>query len=161
VWRAVAAHSASSPPSPAPPPVSSFSKVGKEAKSGKTGSSSLLFGGGTTSSGGNKLIKEGGKKKSKSDKMERFSFEVFGKVQGVYFRKHTKGKADELGVHGWVMNTKEGTVVGEAEGTKEKLDAMKTFLSTKGSPKSRIDKCDIKDRKEVEKAKYSSFDIRR
>ena len=32
-------------------------------------------------------------------------FEIFGKVQGVYFRKHTKSKAVKLGIKGWVKNT--------------------------------------------------------
>ena len=33
-------------------------------------------------------------------------YEVFGKVQGVFFRKHTKTTADTLGVSGWVRNQK-------------------------------------------------------
>lgn len=40
-------------------------------------------------------------------------FEVFGKVQKVFFRKHTKNKADELGLVGWVKNTKQDTVIGQ------------------------------------------------
>ena len=36
----------------------------------------------------------------------------------------TKEKADELGLVGWVMNTKEGTVIGQAEGNSEKLEKL-------------------------------------
>lgn len=35
-------------------------------------------------------------------------FEIQGKVQGVFFRKHTKAKADTLGIVGWVANTESG-----------------------------------------------------
>jgi len=44
---------------------------------------------------------------------ELYAFEVFGKVQGVFFRKHTQRRAQELGLAGWVANTAAKTVVGE------------------------------------------------
>lgn len=42
---------------------------------------------------------------------------IKGKVQGVSFRAYAKQVAEELGVHGWIKNTKEGHVetVAEAE----------------------------------------------
>ena len=49
-------------------------------------------------------------------KMQRLEYEVFGKVQGVFFRKYTKKEADKLKLTGWVMNTDKGTVVGVADG---------------------------------------------
>merc|ERR1711941_237458 len=73
----------------------------------------------------------------------KIKYEVFGKIQGVFFRKYTKKKADELGIKGWCMNTKSGTVKGEAMGTKEKIDSFKTYLRSQGSPKSSIDKAVI------------------
>ena len=33
-------------------------------------------------------------------------YEVFGKVQGVFFRKFTHEKAQSLGLRGWVKNTR-------------------------------------------------------
>ena len=48
--------------------------------------------------------------------MQRLEYEVFGKVQGVFFRKYTKKEADKLKLTGWVMNTEKGTVVGVADG---------------------------------------------
>jgi hypothetical protein len=36
------------------------------------------------------------------------NFEVFGKVQGVFFRKHTKIAADRLHLVGWCENTDAG-----------------------------------------------------
>lgn len=35
----------------------------------------------------------------------RLSFEVFGKVQGVFFRKHTKATAESLGALRWMAAT--------------------------------------------------------
>ena len=48
--------------------------------------------------------------------MQRLEYEVFGEVQGVFFRKYTKKEADKLKLTGWVMNTEKGTVVGVADG---------------------------------------------
>ena len=44
---------------------------------------------------------------SSSAPLVRCSFEVFGKVQGVFFRKYTKAQAQALGVTGWCRNTAE------------------------------------------------------
>ena len=52
--------------------------------------------------------------------MQRLEYEVFGKVQGVFFRKYTKKEADKLKLTGWVMNTEKGTVVGVADGERLK-----------------------------------------
>ena len=92
--------------------------------------------------------------------MIRIKYEVFGKVQGVFFRKYTKKEADKLGISGWVMNTDKGTVVGVAEGTKETISQFQSFLRETGSPKSRIDRCQC-DKLDVEKSSFKSFEIRR
>merc|ERR1712150_23061 len=87
-------------------------------------------------------------------------FEVFGKVQGVFFRKYTQKKAVELGLVGWVQNTNTGTVIGHVRGPAEKVKDMKSWLSTKGSPKSRIDKFESKNEKNVEKKDFREFRIK-
>uniref|UniRef100_A0A1A9VAT6 acylphosphatase n=1 Tax=Glossina austeni TaxID=7395 RepID=A0A1A9VAT6_GLOAU len=66
-------------------------------------------------------------------------FEVYGKVQRVFFRKYTASKAKDLGLHGWCKNTIDGSVKGQMEGTQQELNDMKYWLQNKGSPKSRID----------------------
>ena len=48
------------------------------------------------------------------DRFYGFRFEIHGTVQGVWFRKSTQEKADELACFGWVQNTASNTVVGEA-----------------------------------------------
>ncbi|XP_075167230.1 acylphosphatase-2-like [Haematobia irritans] len=86
-------------------------------------------------------------------------FEVFGKVQGVFFRKHTQRKAKELGLHGWIMNTPEGTVKGQMEGTQKELNEMKNWLSTKGSPKSKIENANFGDLRPTDTYTMKSFEI--
>ncbi|KAH6601526.1 hypothetical protein BASA50_001564 [Batrachochytrium salamandrivorans] len=61
------------------------------------------------------------------------SFEVFGRVQGVFFRKYTKEYADALGLVGWVRNTSTGTVVGTAQGPNESIDQLSSIESVQFS----------------------------
>ena len=49
---------------------------------------------------------------------------ITGRVQGVGFRWWTKGKADELGVSGWVRNRRDGSVEALLEGPAEAVDEM-------------------------------------
>ncbi|XP_064616592.1 acylphosphatase-1-like [Liolophura sinensis] len=72
-------------------------------------------------------------------------FEIFGRVQGVFFRKYTQKKATELGLAGWVRNTSQGTVQGVAQGPAPKITSMKTWLQTTGSPSSQIEKAEFKE----------------
>ena len=62
---------------------------------------------------------------------------VKGKVQGVWFRKYTKEKADELEIKGFVQNEFDRTVFISAEGTKQSLDKFIDWLY-EGSPLSRV-----------------------
>jgi len=70
-------------------------------------------------------------------------YEVFGKVQRVFMRKYTIQTAQKLKISGYVFNTEQGTVKGEACSTKSRLLKLKTWLSTKGSPKSKIDHVEV------------------
>ncbi|KAK7104146.1 acylphosphatase-1-like [Littorina saxatilis] len=92
-------------------------------------------------------------------KLLSVDFEVFGKVQGVFFRKHTQKTANELGVVGWVRNTQTKTVKGTMQGPPDKVEKLKIWLRTKGSPSSKITKCDFKNERELSSSSYSSFDI--
>ncbi|KTW30427.1 uncharacterized protein T551_01710 [Pneumocystis jirovecii RU7] len=69
----------------------------------------------------------------------RIHFEVWGHVQGVYFRNYIVEKANSLSIVGWCRNTSSGSVEIEAEGTKHNLDAFKEWLQYEGSPLSRVD----------------------
>lgn len=85
-------------------------------------------------------------------------FEVFGKVQGVFFRKYTKKKADLLNLKGWCKNTARGTVQGEAVGSAQQMPSFVKYLESEGSPKSRIENCDITEVEKLDQT-YTSFSI--
>lgn len=75
-----------------------------------------------------------------------FRYEVFGKVQGVFFRKHTQKEATHLGLVGWVRNTDQSSVEGEVAGTadqSEELAQMRHWLGKVGSPNSDIERADF------------------
>ncbi len=55
---------------------------------------------------------------------------VRGAVQGVGFREAAVRKAGEVGVLGWVRNEDDGTVVVQAEGSEEAVDALVGWLGT-------------------------------
>ena len=94
--------------------------------------------------------------------LQAIRFKVTGKVQGVFFRKHTRAKARELGLVGWVMNKPDKTVVGEAQGSVDALASFQEWLQTEGSPKSRVDACEVEVVDDaLEKAAFSKFSIRR
>ncbi|XP_064535792.1 acylphosphatase-2 [Drosophila montana] len=87
-------------------------------------------------------------------------FEVFGRVQGVFFRKYTEKQANILGVRGWCKNTKEGTVKGELEGPLGPLNEMKHWLQAEGSPHSKIEKVIFSQNMESENYRFNGFSIR-
>ena len=54
-----------------------------------------------------------------------------GHVQGVGFRYSAQYLAQAIGVTGWVKNEWDGTVVMEAQGTREQLDLLVQKLRTR------------------------------
>ena len=90
---------------------------------------------------------------SQTAKYVHLRFEVTGKVQGVFFRKSTKKQADKLKVMGWVQNTHRKTVIGEAQGTNEQMQAMKQWLREDASqiPKGQGSKIRVQDARFEEK----------
>ncbi|XP_062569891.1 acylphosphatase-1-like [Saccostrea cucullata] len=93
-------------------------------------------------------------------KLVSVEYEIFGKVQGVFFRKHTQKTAKSLGLVGWVRNTSHKTVEGEVQGAEDKVKQMKIWLQTKGSPSSRIDRAVFKNEKTIPSVKYQDFSVR-
>ncbi|XP_030559583.1 acylphosphatase-1-like [Drosophila novamexicana] len=87
-------------------------------------------------------------------------FEVFGKVQGVYFRRHAEIKAKTLGLRGWCMNTADGTVKGYIEGPRNEVNLMKEWLRNTGSPTSNIVKAEFTRDEEKRDYGFKNFQIR-
>jgi len=72
-------------------------------------------------------------------KLVSVKYEVFGRVQGVSFRHYTQKKATSLGVKGWVQNTLEDSVIGEAIGDAKAMQEFVEWLSN-GPKLARVDK---------------------
>lgn len=75
--------------------------------------------------------------------MKVVAITVSGKVQGVFFRKYTQMKANELNVSGSVRNMPNGDVYLEVQGTKDQIDEMIQWCH-KGSPLSIVKKVEVK-----------------
>ena len=69
--------------------------------------------------------------------MKSQKIKVRGTVQGVYFRKYTQAKAEELGLKGWVANRLDGSVDILAMGGIDTMEQFKKWLWT-GSPGSMV-----------------------
>ncbi|XP_041106932.1 acylphosphatase-2-like isoform X1 [Polyodon spathula] len=93
-------------------------------------------------------------------KLLSLDFEIFGRVQGVCFRMYTEEAGRKLGLSGWVKNTRQGTVVGQVQGAADKVNTMKKWLSTVGSPSSRIDRADFSNEKKISKLDFKGFSTR-
>lgn len=51
-----------------------------------------------------------------------------GRVQGVFYRKHTKAEADKLGLTGWCKNLADTRVEVVAEGPRENLEKLVAWM---------------------------------
>jgi acylphosphatase len=81
---------------------------------------------------------------------------IYGKVQGVFYRKYARDKARELNVMGFIKNEPDGTVYFEAEGEKEQIEVFKKWCMD-GSPGSKVTNIEME---ENEIQLYKDFQIR-
>ncbi|XP_049626469.1 acylphosphatase-1 isoform X1 [Suncus etruscus] len=96
---------------------------------------------------------------AEGDTLISVDYEVFGKVQGVFFRKYTQAESKKLGLVGWVQNTDQGTVQGQLQGPTSKVRHMQQWLQKKGSPKSHIERANFDNEKVISELDYSDFQI--
>jgi acylphosphatase len=71
--------------------------------------------------------------------VKHLNINVFGKVQGVFFRVYTQKKAEELGLRGFVQNEPDGSVYIEAEGAETILKDFTAWCNV-GSPDAEVSK---------------------
>lgn len=69
--------------------------------------------------------------------MKHINITISGRVQGVWFRKYTERKANELGIKGFVRNETNGNVYVEAEAERAVLDKFIAWCHV-GSPLSSV-----------------------
>jgi acylphosphatase len=80
---------------------------------------------------------------------------VYGHVQGVFFRKHTREIARELGVKGTVRNCADGSVMIEACASEPVLNRFIEWCR-QGPPAAHVTRVDIHT---MPVKNFSSFDI--
>lgn len=78
-------------------------------------------------------------------------FYVSGRVQGVFFRMHTRQQAHQYQLTGWVRNLPDGRVEGVASGDETGLKAFRAWLQY-GPDLARV--TDV----EVEELDYTAYD---
>jgi acylphosphatase len=74
--------------------------------------------------------------------MKRVHLFVSGRVQGVFFRAHTRDLAQKLGLSGFVRNLPDGRVEVVAEGPEEKLQELIEFCH-RGPPLAHVTNVEI------------------
>jgi len=67
---------------------------------------------------------------------------VEGRVQGVFFRHHTREAAFRVGVNGWVKNRRDGTVEAVFEGDRDRVDQMIQWCH-RGPPEAWVKKVHV------------------
>lgn len=73
--------------------------------------------------------------------MKRIIINVYGLVQGVFFRYTTRKVARRLGLTGYVKNMPDDSVYIEAEGPEDKLNELLDFAK-KGPKHAQVEKTD-------------------
>lgn len=67
---------------------------------------------------------------------------VSGRVQGVFFRDHTRRWASSLDLTGWVRNTMDGRVEVLAEGDKDRIENLISRLK-EGPPMAHVENVEV------------------
>jgi len=74
--------------------------------------------------------------------LSKIRLQIFGRVQGVFYRQSAQETAKSLSLKGWVKNLSDGSVLIEAEGERERLT---TFISwcKQGPSRARVESVEV------------------
>ncbi|MEN3041319.1 MAG: acylphosphatase [Bacteroidia bacterium] len=72
----------------------------------------------------------------------RWRIRVYGKVQGVFFRKYAWLTAHSLGLTGFVKNEPDGSVLAEVEGAPEQVEKFVQWAH-RGSPAAQVTRVEV------------------
>ncbi|MEP7263230.1 MAG: acylphosphatase [Bacteroidota bacterium] len=81
---------------------------------------------------------------------------VYGKVQGVFFRKYTQQIAKSLSLEGFVRNNRNGSVYIEVTGEEDPVNKLMEWCK-KGPAASKVEKIETE---EITPSSYKGFEIR-
>ena len=82
---------------------------------------------------------------------------IEGRVQGVFFRHHTQGMAEGLGLTGWVKNRPDGSVEAVFEGDLKRVNKAIGWCH-RGPPQARV--ASVRQSWEVHKGEFEDFSVR-
>ena len=88
--------------------------------------------------------------------MKRVRATVSGRVQGVWYRAHTREKAVGLGIVGFVRNLPDGTVEIVAQGDDAQVDTLMDWARV-GPPMAEVS--EVRVREMVEDEEFNSFEV--
>jgi acylphosphatase len=86
-----------------------------------------------------------------------WEIQVYGKVQGVWYRGNTQYKALSLKIVGWVRNEKDGTVLLRAFGDEKDLEILAAWCK-EGPTHAQVEKIEIRN---IPWEEHDSFIIQR
>ncbi|MCS6894806.1 MAG: acylphosphatase [Bacteroidia bacterium] len=87
----------------------------------------------------------------------RWRIRIYGKVQGVFFRKYAWRTAQALGLKGFVKNEIDGSVLAEVEGAPAEVEKFFQWAH-RGSPAARVEHVEVE--KNLPPQGDLSFEIR-
>jgi acylphosphatase len=90
--------------------------------------------------------------------MKRIIINVYGHVQGVFFRYTTRKVARKLGLTGIVKNMSDGSVYIEAEGPEDKLQELLQFAK-KGPKYAKVEEVEYSFKETENKFKGFDYDF--
>ena len=71
--------------------------------------------------------------------MIQYEIKITGRVQGVGYRYFVNQKANEIGINGWVKNSRDGSVLVVVQGNEPDLNTFIDYLQI-GSTRARVEK---------------------
>jgi acylphosphatase len=74
--------------------------------------------------------------------MVRIHIQLYGQVQGVGFRYHTRNEASKLGLVGYVENRADGSVKNVAEGEEDLINQLLAWART-GPKAAQVDRVEV------------------
>lgn len=92
------------------------------------------------------------------ESQRRVQLEIYGRVQGVFYRASTREKARQLGVNGWVRNRADGSVEAIVEGPEDAVGDLIEWTHD-GPSRARVDNVEVTD--QDYQGEFSGFEVRR
>lgn len=92
------------------------------------------------------------------EKNKRVRLEIYGRVQGVFFRASTREEGRRLGVFGWVRNRRDGSVEAVVEGAEKSVDQLVEWAQN-GPTRASVERLEVSEEQYL--GEFDDFRVRR